>query len=137
MRAWPSPRTRHGRRSRSGSCPVSHDADFSRASDAEIAATADSLRRVLTDLATLDGPPYNLVLHTAPLKEQVDGTFHWHWEIHPRLREIAGLEIGTGLPVNPVSPEDAVDELLRQARRADARATARIEDRASGGVASG
>jgi UDPglucose--hexose-1-phosphate uridylyltransferase len=117
--------------------PRRHDADFARASDAEIAATADSLRRVLTDLATLDGPPYNLVLHTAPLKEQVDGTFHWHWEIHPRLREIAGLEIGTGLPVNPVSPEDAVDELLRQARRADARATARIEDRASGGVASG
>jgi hypothetical protein len=27
------------------------------------------------------------------------------------LREIAGLELGTGLPVNPVSPEDAVDEL--------------------------
>jgi len=61
---------------------------------------------------SLDGPPYNLVLHTAPLKEQVDGTYHWHWEIHPRLREIAGLELGTGLPVNPVSPEDAVEELL-------------------------
>ena len=87
--------------------------------------------------ASLDGPPYNLVLHTAPLREQVDATYHWHWEIHPRLREIAGLELGTGLPVNPVSPEDAVEELLRQARRADARATARIEDRASGGVASG
>ena len=117
--------------------PRRHDADFGRATDAEVKATANSLRRVLTDLATLDGPPYNLVLHTAPLKEQVDGTFHWHWEIHPRLREIAGLEIGTGLPVNPVSPEDAVDELLRQARRADVRATARSEDRASGGVASG
>ena len=117
--------------------PRRHDADFGRATDAEVKATADSLRRVLTDLATLDGPPYNLVLHTAPLKEQVDGTFHWHWEIHPRLREIAGLEIGTGLPVNPVSPEDAVDELLRQARRADVRAVARSEDRAPGGAATG
>jgi UDPglucose--hexose-1-phosphate uridylyltransferase len=68
---------------------------------------------VLAALAvTLDGPPYNLVLHTAPLREQVDATYHWHWEIHPRLREIAGLELGTGLPVNPVSPEDAVEELL-------------------------
>ena len=65
--------------------------------------------------ASLDGPPYNLVLHTAPLREQVDGTYHWHWEIHPRLREIAGLELGTGLPVNPVSPEDAVEELLGRA----------------------
>jgi UDPglucose--hexose-1-phosphate uridylyltransferase len=69
---------------------------------------------VLERLACLDGPPHNLVLHTAPLRERVDGTYHWHWEIHPRLLEIAGLEIGTGLPVNPVSPEEAVEELLRQ-----------------------
>jgi UDPglucose--hexose-1-phosphate uridylyltransferase len=102
--------------------PRRHDADFGRASDAEVIATAESLRRVLGDLARLDGPPYNLVLHTAPLKEQVDATFHWHWEIHPRLRDIAGLELGTGLPVNPVSPEDAVDELLRGARRSGAAA---------------
>ena len=59
-------------------------------------------------LDVLDGPPYNLVLHTAPAKARVDETYHWHWEIHPRLREIAGLELGTGLPVNPVSPEEAV-----------------------------
>ena len=74
--------------------------------------------------STLDGPPYNLVLHTAPLREQVDATYHWHWEIHPRLREIAGLELGTGLPVNPVSPEDAVEELLARARPAPARRVA-------------
>ena len=78
----------------------------------DIAATGEALRQVLGELAaSLDGPPYNLVLHTAPLREQVDATYHWHWEIHPRLREIAGLELGTGLPVNPVSPEDAVEEL--------------------------
>jgi len=99
--------------------PRRHESDFGRATDADFAATAESLRTVLTRLSTLDGPPYNLVLHTAPVREQVDSTFHWHWEIHPRLREIAGLEIGTGLPVNPVSPEDAVDELLRQARVAE------------------
>jgi UDPglucose--hexose-1-phosphate uridylyltransferase len=93
--------------------PRRHDADVSRASDRDVAATAEALRQVLAKLAAaLDGPPYNLILHTAPLREQVDATYHWHWEIHPRLREIAGLELGTGLPVNPVSPEDAVEELL-------------------------
>ncbi len=92
--------------------PRRHDADFARAGDRDIAAAAEALRSVLAKLAvSLDGPPYNLVLHSAPLQEQVDATYHWHWEIHPRLREIAGLEMGTGLPVNPVSPEDAVDEL--------------------------
>ena len=93
--------------------PRRHEADFGRATAPDIRATAEALRNVLGRLASaLDGPPYNLVLHTAPLREQVDGTYHWHWEIHPRLREIAGLELGTGLPVNPVSPEDAVEELL-------------------------
>jgi UDPglucose--hexose-1-phosphate uridylyltransferase len=96
--------------------PRQHEADFGRAEDAAVRATAQALRQVLGGLAaSLDGPPYNLVLHTAPLKERVDATFHWHWEVHPRLREIAGLELGTGLPVNPVSPEAAVEELLERA----------------------
>jgi UDPglucose--hexose-1-phosphate uridylyltransferase len=99
--------------------PRRHEADFSRATDSDVAATAEALRQVLGRLAaSLDGPPYNLVLHTAPLREQVDATYHWHWEVHPRLREIAGLELGTGLPVNPVSPEDAVEELLGRVRPA-------------------
>jgi UDPglucose--hexose-1-phosphate uridylyltransferase len=102
--------------------PRRHDADFGAASDRDVDASAEALRQVLGRLAaSLDGPPYNLVLHTAPLREQVEATYHWHWEIHPRLREIAGLEVGTGLPVNPVSPEDAVEELLgRSARDAGA-----------------
>ena len=96
--------------------PRRHEADFGHATDADVEATSEALRQVLGRLAaSLDGPPYNLVLHTAPLREQVDATYHWHWEIHPRLREIAGLELGTGLPVNPVSPEDAVEELLGRA----------------------
>ena len=53
--------------------PRRHEADFGRATDADVAATAEALRQVLAKLATsLDGPPYNLVLHTAPLREQVD-----------------------------------------------------------------
>ena len=95
--------------------PRHHAADF--ASRHRSAISPPPPRRcaqVLARLATLDGPPYNLVLHTAPLRESVETTFHWHWEIHPRLRAIAGLELGSGLPVNPVSPEEAVEELLRE-----------------------
>ena len=96
--------------------PRDHEADFGRVDDTAVRATAQALRQVLGGLAaSLDGPPYNLVLHTAPLRERVDATFHWHWEVHPRLREVAGLELGTGLPVNPVSPEAAVEELLERA----------------------
>lgn len=98
--------------------PREHQADFGRAGADAVRATANALRNVLGALGvSLDGPPYNLVLHTAPLRERVDATFHWHWEVHPRLREIAGLELGTGLPVNPVSPEAAVEELLERVSR--------------------
>ncbi len=93
--------------------PRHHQADFGRATADQLTSAAETLRKVLRLLATaLDGPAYNLVLHTAPLHERVDETYHWHWEIHPRLRHIAGLELGTGLPVNPVGPENAVEELL-------------------------
>ncbi|MCU0504494.1 MAG: DUF4921 family protein [Chloroflexi bacterium] len=100
--------------------PRRHEADFGRATDADVDALAGVLRSALRRLAVLDDPPYNLVLHTAPLNERVDQTYHWHWEIHPRLREVAGLELGTGLPVNPVAPEEAVEELLRAAGSASA-----------------
>lgn len=96
--------------------PRHHQSDFGRATDAQLMSAAETLQKVLGLLDVLDGPPYNLVLHTAPLRERVDETYHWHWEIHPRLRDIAGLELGTGLPVNPVSPEAAVLELLSTAR---------------------
>jgi UDPglucose--hexose-1-phosphate uridylyltransferase len=96
--------------------PRHHAADFGTATDAQLVSAAETLQRVLSLLATLGPPAYNLVLHTAPLRERVNETYHWHWEIHPRLREIAGLELGTGLPVNPVSPEEAAAELLDTAR---------------------
>jgi len=96
--------------------PRHHNADFGAATDAQLVSAAETLQSVLRLLATLGEPAYNLILHTAPLRERVDETYHWHWEIHPRLREIAGLELGTGLPVNPVSPEEAAGELLATAK---------------------
>jgi UDPglucose--hexose-1-phosphate uridylyltransferase len=107
--------------------PRHHAADFGTASDAQLVSAADTLQSVLKLLASLGGPAYNLVLHSAPLRERVDETYHWHWEIHPRLREIAGLELGTGLPVNPIAPEQVARELLETAR----------EERIETGVATG
>ncbi|MEP7158199.1 MAG: hypothetical protein ABI797_02135 [Chloroflexota bacterium] len=107
--------------------PRHHAADFATATDAQLVSAAETLQSVLRLLASLGGPAYNLILHSAPLRERVEETYHWHWEIHPRLREIAGLEIGTGLPVNPISPEQVAAELLATAR----------EERIETGVAAG
>jgi UDPglucose--hexose-1-phosphate uridylyltransferase len=92
--------------------PRGHRADFTELDDDAVADSAATLQRALRTLGALGDPPYNLFLHTAPAGERLDQTFHWHWEIHPRLRVIAGLERATALSVNPAAPEYAA-ELLR------------------------
>ena len=91
--------------------PRAPAADFTELDDEAVAATTATLQRALHALDALGDPPYNLFLHTSPAGERLDQTFHWHWEIHPRLRVIAGLERATALAVNPVAPEYAAEVL--------------------------
>lgn len=60
---------------------------------------------------SLDSPPYNLMLQTAPFGMAEND--HWYFEIMPRLTRPAGLEWGTDIWINPVSPEDAATRLRR------------------------
>ncbi len=91
--------------------PRAHTADFTALDDEAITDATATLQRALRTLHALGDPPYNLFLHTAPAGERLEGTFHWHWEIHPRLRVIAGLERATALAVNPAAPEYAAEVL--------------------------
>lgn len=63
----------------------------------------------------LKDPPYNLMIHTAPL--QVDSSelpfTHWFIQIVPQLTLAGGFELGTGCYINPVFPEDAA-KVLRE-----------------------
>jgi UDPglucose--hexose-1-phosphate uridylyltransferase len=97
--------------------PRQHAADFTALDDEAIVDVAATLQRALHALDVLGDPPYNLFLHTAPAGERLDQTFHWHWEIHPRLRVIAGLERATALAVNPAAPEYAAEVLRMQLHR--------------------
>ncbi|HYI67694.1 MAG TPA: hypothetical protein VEW95_12295 [Candidatus Limnocylindrales bacterium] len=97
--------------------PRAHAADFTSIDDDAIAATTATLQRALQALDALGNPPYNLFLHTSPAGERLDQTFHWHWELHPRLRVIAGLERATALAVNPAAPEYAAEVLRAQLHR--------------------
>jgi UDPglucose--hexose-1-phosphate uridylyltransferase len=79
-----------------------------------------SLARLLGDVLrrmnrTLESPPYNLLIHTAPLGEASGEFYHWHVEIIPKLTKVAGFEWATGFHMNPTSPEEAA-EVLRDAK---------------------
>lgn len=53
-------------------------------------------------------PPLNLWIRTAP---QGASAFCWRIDILPRLTHLAGLELGTGVNLNVLAPEQAAAEL--------------------------
>ena len=64
------------------------------------------LNRLRVELGTL--PPLNMWVRTAPRDA---AHFCWRIEIMPRLAQLAGLEIGTGVHLNVLTPEDAARRL--------------------------
>jgi UDPglucose--hexose-1-phosphate uridylyltransferase len=59
--------------------------------------------------AALGGlPPLNMWVRTAPSGA---GEFCWHIDVVPRLAQLAGLEMGTGVSLNIVPPEQAAATL--------------------------
>jgi UDPglucose--hexose-1-phosphate uridylyltransferase len=93
--------------------PVTRRAAFHTIDDeGELQELAGVLKDTLGRLnAALETPPYNLVLHTAPLAEPDLPYYHWHLEIMPKLTRVAGFEIGSGFYINPTPPEDAAQFL--------------------------
>ncbi|HHW42380.1 MAG TPA: galactose-1-phosphate uridylyltransferase [Desulfotomaculum sp.] len=95
--------------------PREHQHDFGEIRPDQVPDMARVLRDTLLRLReSLGGPPYNLVLHTAPVNETDTMHYHWHVEILPRLTIMAGFELGTGFYINPTPPELAASTLREQ-----------------------
>jgi UDPglucose--hexose-1-phosphate uridylyltransferase len=95
--------------------PRTHSPRFEEASDATLEVVARTLKSVMSGIDwALERPACNLVLHTAPLAGDADTAFHWHLEILPRVTRYSGLEWGSGMHRNPVSPEEAAQTLRSQ-----------------------
>ncbi len=89
-----------------------HQAAFEDVSDDGLAAVAARLRDTLGRLdRVLGSPPYTLLLHSAPVANDWEGSYHWHLEILPRLTPVPGLAWDGGIHINPVSPEEAAQAL--------------------------
>jgi UDPglucose--hexose-1-phosphate uridylyltransferase len=90
--------------------PVAHDARFEARDDGGDAALAGALAALLTRLRAAVGfaPALNLVLHSAPPGE---ADFHWHLHILPRLSTLGGFELGSGVFIDAVDPDDAAARL--------------------------
>jgi UDPglucose--hexose-1-phosphate uridylyltransferase len=69
---------------------------------------AEILKVALLKLHTaLDNPDFNLTIDDVPRGEEDQEYFRWHMRILPRLSTPAGFELGSGMSINTVLPEEA------------------------------
>jgi UDPglucose--hexose-1-phosphate uridylyltransferase len=102
--------------------PKEHNPFFEDIGPSHIKGLAEALHQVLGRIYTgLQDPPYNYYIHSAPCDESgfvcdksLFNHFRWHIAIMPRINTAAGFELGTGIDINTVLPEDAAAFLREQ-----------------------
>ena len=93
--------------------PKKHESSF--LSNKNFNLLAEILQKTLKQIdKVLDMPPYNLMFHTSPFRDEINNYYHWHIEIIPKLTKIAGFEWGSGFYINPTPPEEAA-KFMREA----------------------
>lgn len=80
-----------------------HFGDINQQERQDLASILKVFTNVIID--SLGNPSYNLVINTAPVNVDHEDGHHWFLELTPRLLVNAGVEIATGLYINPVAPE--------------------------------
>ncbi|MEP0767359.1 MAG: galactose-1-phosphate uridylyltransferase [Fimbriimonadia bacterium] len=94
--------------------PRGHRRSFVEETRHTIEPMARIVREVMQRLdSALNSPPFNFTFHSAPVNVEKDPLFHWHLSVLPRLTIAAGFEMGTGIYINTVRPEDAA-RILRE-----------------------
>jgi UDPglucose--hexose-1-phosphate uridylyltransferase len=90
--------------------PRAHTPHLFRSSTDDLVSVGRALRRCLGQLRDLIGDvAYNIVFHSAPFR--VNEPYHWHVHVWPKATTQAGFEMGTGVAINVVAPEQAAEEL--------------------------
>lgn len=78
----------------------------------ESAQLAEILHTVLSKIhGMLNNPAFNFVLRSLGPQEKEKSHFHWYIAIVPRVNKRAGFELGTGMYINPSSPESCAQAL--------------------------
>ncbi len=94
--------------------PKRHTSRYAHQSPEMFTALSEIFSEVMRRLdACIPNVPYNFVMHTSPLRTKDLKYYHYHFEIMPKLTNIAGFEWGSGFYINPTPPEDAA-KFLRE-----------------------
>lgn len=92
---------------------------FEKEPTAMLHSLGDIMKRVMNMYErVLDRPHLNFFLHDLPKSIEHSEFFRWHIEITPRLGTYGGYELGSGVIIDVISPEEAA-EYLRGSRKRD------------------
>jgi UDPglucose--hexose-1-phosphate uridylyltransferase len=92
--------------------PRTHGSHLHLSSTSALSSVGRAVKGAINKLESALGQiSYNLVLHSAPYRSF--GNFHWHIHLVPKLTTTAGFELGTGVAINVVSPEQATSDLTK------------------------
>jgi UDPglucose--hexose-1-phosphate uridylyltransferase len=95
--------------------PLQHQSNFLNTPAEDMADLARVMQRTMARLdAVIGGAQYNFFLHSVPHGDEYDNmepSYHWHLEICPRTSIPTGFELGSGLFVNTINPEEAAEKL--------------------------
>ena len=95
--------------------PLDHQSNYLDTAGEDLDDLAMVMQRTMARLdAVIGGAQYNFFLHTLPHGEEFDNcdkSYHWHLEICPRTSIPTGFELGSGLFVNTINPEEAAERL--------------------------
>lgn len=95
--------------------PKCHESSFERVPQNELLDIAEAFLAALKKIRkNLSDPSFNFFLHTAPAVEKTNfNHYHWHFEIVPKTTIFGGFDIGTGIDILTVAPEEAA-KILRK-----------------------
>lgn len=98
--------------------PKRHMSAFEEMNDDEVDDLASAIEATAKSTAKVLGrPPYNLMIHVAPIRTPGLLYYHWHIEVIPRLTMPAGFEWGSGIYINTMAPEEVASALRDGNRR--------------------
>ncbi|MBI5561361.1 MAG: galactose-1-phosphate uridylyltransferase [Deltaproteobacteria bacterium] len=96
--------------------PKRHSASFSDIRDGELTELAYHLKTLLAKFYfSLENPDFNYVIRSSRPQDAGNEYCHWYLAIVPRLSKAAGFELGSGIYINTVLPEESA-AFLRSAR---------------------
>ncbi len=94
--------------------PRRHASSFAGITEEEIDDLARNLKTTLAKLYHgLGNPDFNYTIHSIPVNETESEYCHWYISIIPRVSQMAGFELGSGIFINVALPEESA-QFLRQ-----------------------